>query len=189
MPKITYPRPCPTCGTELNRGHFFRHKKRCETFEHQVQCPQCPLTFGRKDTMQYHVRQQHSNNPLSFSCTICGTELTSAKNLRLHVKTVRAFQKPCFDCWYCNATFTWKISRQRHMRCVHGRICREQEVNLKLHLQHLSEEDDFQNEWKFVESRPIQPGEHNVCTCSQTPIKSYFFIENKFTGNHTFAGS
>ena len=138
--------------------------------------------------MQYHVRQQHSNNPLSFSCTICGTELTSAKNLRLHVKTVRAFQKPCFDCWYCNATFTWKISRQRHMRCVHGRICREQEVNLQLHLQHLSEEDDFQNEWMFVESRPIQPGEHNVCTCSQTPIKS-FFIENKFTGNRTFAGS
>ena len=111
MPKITYPRPCPTCGKELNRRHFFRHMKRCGTFEHQVQCPQCPLTFGRKDTMQYHLRQQHSNNPLSFSCTICGTELTSAKNLRLHVRKVRAFQKPCFDCWYCNVTFTWKISR------------------------------------------------------------------------------
>lgn len=75
------------------------------------------------------------------------------------------------------------------MRCVHGRICREQEVNLQPHLQHLSEEDDFQNEWMFVESRPIQPGEHNVFPCSKTPIQSYFFLENKFNGNRTSAGS
>ena len=51
------------------------------------------------------------------------------------------------------------------------------------HLQHLSEEDDFQNEWMFVESRPIQPGEHNVFPCSKKPIQSYFFLENKFNGN------
>ena len=42
------------------------------------------------------------------------------------------------------------------MRRVHGRICREQEVNLQLHFQHLGEEDDFKNEWVFVESRPIE---------------------------------
>ena len=41
------------------------------------------------------------------------------------------------------------------MRRVHGRNCREQEVNLQLHLQHLSEETDFKNEWMFVESRPV----------------------------------
>jgi len=64
------------------------------------------------------------------------------------------------------------------MRRVHGRICREQDMNLHLHLQHLSEGDDFQDEWVFVESRPIEPGEHDVCPCGQTPIQSYFFIEN-----------
>ena len=49
------------------------------------------------------------------------------------------------------------------MWCDHGRMCLEQEVNLQLHLLHLSEENDFQNEWMFVESRPIQPDEHEVC--------------------------
>ena len=26
MPKITYPRPCLTCGQQLNKGHFSHHK-------------------------------------------------------------------------------------------------------------------------------------------------------------------
>ena len=75
------------------------------------------------------------------------------------------------------------------MRRVHGRICREQEVNLQLYLQHLGEEDDFKNEWIFVESRPIEQGEHNIGPCGQTPIQDYFFLENKFNGNQTFVGS
>ena len=62
-------------------------------------------------------------------------------------------------------------------------------VNLQHHLQHLSEEDDFKNEWVFVESRPIEQGEHNICPCGQTPVQSFFFIENKFNGNRTFVGS
>ena len=189
MPKITYPRPCPTCGKNLSRGHFFQHKKRCGTTEHRVHCALCPLTFGYKHCMQRHVRQQHSNNPPRFPCTICGQELTKATNLKLHMETIHADQKPCYSCGYFDATFTRKAVRQRHMRRVHGRICREQEVNLHLHLQHVSEEDDFKNEWVLVESRPIELGEHNICLCDQTPIHSYFFLENKFNGNRTFVGS
>jgi len=75
------------------------------------------------------------------------------------------------------------------MRRVHGRICREQEANLQIHLQHLSEEKEFQGEWMFVESRPVQPGEHNICPCGQKDISSYFFLENKINGNRTFVGS
>ena len=189
MPEITYPRSCPTCGKELNRGHFFRHKKRCCTADHRVQCPLCPLTFGRKDTMQYHVRQQHSNNPIRFPCTICHKEFCSSQKMEIHVETIHAAQKPCYRCWYCNATFTRKSARQTHMQRVHGRICRKQEINLHLPLQHLSEEDDFQNEWMCVESRPIEQGEQNICPCSQTLIHSFFFLENKINGNRTFVGS
>ena len=100
--------------------------------------------------------------PIAFSKV-----LTSAQSLTLHMKTAHADEKPCFDCWYCNATFTRQNARQDHMRRVHGRICREREVNLYLHLQHLSEEKNFKNEWQFAESRPIEHGEHNVCLCGQ----------------------
>ena len=96
--------------------------------------------------MLRHVRQQHSNNPLRFLCMICDKVLTSAQSLTLHMKTAHADEKPCFDCWYCNATFTRQNTRQDHMRRVHGRICREREVNLYLYLQHVSKEENFKNE-------------------------------------------
>lgn len=112
MPKITYPRPCPTCGKNLSRGYFFQHEKRCGTTEHRVHCPLCTLTVGYKHCMQRHVRQQHSNNPMCFPCMICGTELTNATNLKLHMETFHADQKPCYRCGYCNATFKGRAVRQ-----------------------------------------------------------------------------
>ena len=176
-------------GKQLSRGYFFQHKRRCGMTEHRVQCPHCPLTFAYKGNVDLHIRQRHSNNPLRFPCTICGKILTTARNLRLHMETFHADEKPCFGCWYCDTRFTRKNNRQRHMRRYHERICREQDMNLLLHLQHLSEEDDFKNEWVFVESGPIQSGEHNACPCGQTKIRSLFFLENKSNGNRTFVGS
>lgn len=75
------------------------------------------------------------------------------------------------------------------MRKVHGRICQEHDINLQLHLQHLSEEPDCKDEWMFVESRPFEENEHNICPCGQIDIKAFFFLENKINGNRTFVGS
>ena len=75
------------------------------------------------------------------------------------------------------------------MRLFHGRVCRAQEINLLLHLQHLSEEKDCHNEWTFVESRPIEADEPSICPCGQNNIKEYYFLENKFNGNRTLVGS
>ena len=58
---ITYPRPCPTCGTKINnRSNFSRHRKRCEKKVDPVPCPHCQSTFTRKDDMLRHVRKFHS---------------------------------------------------------------------------------------------------------------------------------
>ena len=75
------------------------------------------------------------------------------------------------------------------MRNVHGRICRKEEMNLRLHFLPISEAWDCKNEWNFVESRPIQAGEHHICPCGQNDIQNYFFIENNINGHHTFVGS
>ena len=57
---ITYPRPCPVCGTKIkNRGNFFRHKKYCGT-NVKVPCLHCDKTFSRKDKMVAHVKKFHS---------------------------------------------------------------------------------------------------------------------------------
>lgn len=121
---VTYPRFCPNCGKHFNSRHFFEHKKRCGTSENRVHYLFCPLTFAFKHDMERQVRQQHPNNPFRFPCTICGTELTRAENLRLHMETIHADQKPCYRCWYCKATFTWKLSRQRHSKkSIYSFIC------------------------------------------------------------------
>ena len=190
MPKITYPRPCPSCGKEFRvQSTFSSHKRHCGTFEHRYQCPLCPLSFCQRGNLNVHVRQQHSKTPLRFPCMICGNVLTGKQSWKQHMETIHAEEKPRFQCWFCNAVFTRKTHRQRHMRRVHGRVCREQETNLLIHLHHLSEGDEIQDEWMFVESRPIQPGEHDICPCGQTGILSYFFIENNLNGNRTFVGS
>ena len=61
MSKVTYPRACPKCGKTIkDRGNFFRHKKRCGTSEHRVQCLHCHKTYSRKDDLKKHVRKFHS---------------------------------------------------------------------------------------------------------------------------------
>lgn len=98
--------------------------------------------------------------------------------------------RPSFLCIFCGARFKHESSRETHMRKVHGFDYRpEEDINLLLHLQHLSEEPGCKGEWEFVESRPIEDGEHYVCPCGQTEIKNYYFLENKLNGNRTFVGS
>ena len=152
-------------------------------------CPHCPLSFSQSGTKHRHMRQQHSNNPQRFTCPKCNQTFTTKTSRNLHLETVCAEIKPCYKCVFCNASFTRQSNRQMHMRCVHGYICREQDINLFLHLQHLSEEENFIGEWVFVESRLIEEDQHNICSCCQSHIKSYFFIENKINGNRTFVGS
>ena len=188
MPKVTYPRPCPTCRKEFSRRHFFFHKRQCGTTKNRYHCPHCPLTFSYISNKHRHIRQQHSNNPHSFICPECGKGFNSKQGMEVHLATVCAEVKPSFKCLFCSASFTRKKNRQIHMRKVHGRVCREEDINLLLHLQYLSEEPNCKDDWMFVESRPIKPGEHNICPCGQIHIHNYFFLENKLNGNRTFVG-
>ena len=189
MPKVTYPRPCPTCGKELARGHFFHHKKQCGTTANRYHCQHCPLSFSYHRNLQWHVKRQHSTSPPRFTCQECGTRFATKANLKLHLETVCAEVKPSYNCVFCGGRFTRDGNRQRHMRRVHGFGFDEEDINLRLHLQHLSEEPECTEEWMFVESRPIEVGEHTICPCGQIDITNYFFLENKFNGNRTFVGS
>ena len=58
---ITYPRPCPTCGTKIsNQSNFSRHRKYCGKKTDPVPCPHCPSKFTRKDNMLRHVKKHQS---------------------------------------------------------------------------------------------------------------------------------
>ena len=122
MPKVTYLRPCPTCGKELSKGQFFLYKKHCGTTENRYQCPYCPISFSLKHHMQRHVQQQHSKTPSRFTCPKCNRGFTSKQAMKNHLEAVCSEVKRCYKCFFCNASFTRQGNRQTHMRKVHGRV-------------------------------------------------------------------
>ena len=192
MPKITYPRPCPTCGKPLSKSQFTYHKKVCSG--HRYYCTQCSLSFATKSGLRRHVQQQHSPNPPRVYCPKCGQGFTTEHNRDLHLQTVthdnEVLVKPQFHCTKCpNASFTRKSNLQTHERYVHKCIRRPYEMNLRLHLQKLRQKHDGEREWRFVESRRIIPGETRVCPCGQTGISNKYIFELDETSTKTFVGS
>ena len=90
MVKITYPRPCPNCGTKINnRFNFSRHKKYCGT-DVKVPCVYCDKVFCRKDKMVAHVKEFHTEaakRKAEESAELSKLELLHAsKVLRLSVE-------------------------------------------------------------------------------------------------------
>ena len=47
--------------------------------------------------MQRHVRQQHSNNPSRFSCTICDKAFSCCQKMKLQMETVHAAENLATD--------------------------------------------------------------------------------------------
>ena len=191
MPKITYPRPCPTCGKPLSKSQFHYHKKVCSGYRYQ--CTHCSLSFANKWGLQHHVEQQHSPNPPRFYCPKCYQGFTTKYSRNLHLETVQHkgefLVTPSFKCDYCPATFTRKGNRQMHMRAAHGRICRERNINLLLHLRPLSHNPNCRDEWMFVKSRRIAPRQTRVCPCGQTHIRARYYMNNEHNDNQTWVGS
>lgn len=147
-----------------------------KVYRHRHQRPHCELTYSRAIHLQRHIQSHHSKNPPRFYCPECSKGFTRKHYRNRHLETVCSEVKPRFQCWFCPTSFTSHNNRQIHMRCVHGRICREQDdENLLLHLQRLSEESNCKDEWVFVESRPIEANESHICPCGQNNIQNYFF--------------
>lgn len=191
MPKITYPRPCPTCGKPLSKTQFHYHKKVCSG--HRYHCKQCERSFSQTSSLRHHVEQQHSLNPPRFYCPKCGQGFARKHNRDLHLQTVEhdneVLVKPQFHCVECSASFTRKCNLQSHERYVHKRIRRPYEMNLRLHLQKLCHNHDGEWPWMFVKSRRVRPGEPRVCPCGQTGIRHKYYFKIANTSITSFVGS
>ena len=62
------------CGVWIKYStHFHRHVKRCGTTGHRVSCPQCSITFARRDDMKSHIKKKHPEPVVTkgFCCQKC----------------------------------------------------------------------------------------------------------------------
>eukprot|EP00466_Bigelowiella_natans_P010164 jgi/Bigna1/44226/e_gw1.91.36.1 len=87
VPVNTSGRPfvCPTCGRGFNaRENLARHKKQHNAEQPTFKCSHCAVEFRRKDNMQAHIRQIHSNN--NPSCAVCSRVFRNDRELSRHLE-------------------------------------------------------------------------------------------------------
>jgi len=105
MPKITYPRPCPSCGKEVP-SIFSYHKKSCGTIQLRYQCLWRPVSFSRPSSKQAHVRQQPNNE--RFPCTFCENVFTKRQHLKDHTEKKHGEGRARRHCPKCQKQFKKK---------------------------------------------------------------------------------
>ena len=119
---------CPKCGVLIKHAtHYYRHLKGCGTTANRVQCPHCPSTFSRKDSLQKHVRKQHPeiNSPSPsaavprFKCDICEKQFRYEMAYKQHRKCCGVDKPKPFKCSTCGKCFTRKATLKDHQQQVH----------------------------------------------------------------------
>ncbi|XP_035713701.1 gastrula zinc finger protein XlCGF7.1 isoform X2 [Folsomia candida] len=91
--------------------------------------PNCEKTFLDKRCVSRHIKTDHVENPVRFSCILCGKEFKNRGDLGHHILT-HTTEKP-FKCANCGRSFSEKQNLKRHEK-VH--LERSTRVMSKCHI-------------------------------------------------------
>ena len=133
MPKVTYPRPCPTCGRNLAKAISLFIRSNVVQLRIVIIVHTALFRFHNQITnsVTYGSNIRRLRNVLLARIVIKHSQ--SKQKMKLHWESMCSEVKSCYNCVFCNASFTRRDSWQRHLRRVHRRICGEQDINLFLH--------------------------------------------------------
>ncbi len=87
--------------------------------ERNFQCPDCPKTFTRRDTVKKHVRTVHRGERQIVKCLECPKTLSRQDSLTRHIKAVHRGQRVRVQCPECSDTFSRKSTVEEHVLRVH----------------------------------------------------------------------
>lgn len=117
---------CPNCPkTFLRKQSLVRHK--CiHTGEKPHKCPYCCRTFARSSTLITHVETHTAGKP--YKCQLCNETFATRSQLARHA-TIHTIDKP-FKCQLCPSSFVVKKTLQVHVgRHTAEKPCRCQQCN------------------------------------------------------------
>jgi general transcription factor IIIA len=115
---------CPTCSQRFNRPCRLETHMRSHSKERPFTCTErgCDKTFPRKDHLQRHLKNAHSDPVLerTYICDWhgCGKSFTSNGRLQRH-KDVHASKFYCTDYPPCNEIFRKAKGLEAHIKSQH----------------------------------------------------------------------
>ena len=89
-----------------------RHIREVHSKDERIKCPECDMTFSRKESMTRHRDTKHSSSSSMFKCEICHKSFTQQGNLDRHRDEVHAGYH--FKCSECPASYARKEKLQAH---------------------------------------------------------------------------
>jgi KRAB domain-containing zinc finger protein len=130
-PSSTTSLDCHVCGRPgFSTKYKLRdHVRAKHTDERPFQCEYCDRRFATQSILYMHRAQTHKKLPHgrskpdvktdTFSCHLCGKELSNAHKLRDHVSVVHEGVRR-HPCAVCGKRFSSAFNRRQHEGLLHG---------------------------------------------------------------------
>mmetsp|Transcript_1476 Transcript_1476/g.4849 ORF Transcript_1476/g.4849 Transcript_1476/m.4849 type:complete len:161 (+) Transcript_1476:3082-3564(+) len=102
-----------------------KHRKLAHKQE-LLSCSSCSRKFVHRSRLQEHEKthEVHAADRVRYPCNVCGKNLSSASNLKTHIRTVHQ-KKASYSCSVCGKNFRLKQTMQRHEKIVHKSLPQE----------------------------------------------------------------
>lgn len=117
--RVMLPYKCKQCSTDKNPIKMYSMpalNKHFERHGYSHICPQCPLSYRSKRTLQYHIRNAHKEGNVEYTCATCAKVYTNGNDYRNHVNGHRNVMMQRYNCEHCQLSFSRKGHLHRHQK-------------------------------------------------------------------------
>ena len=109
---------CTTCGEMFQslirlETHVAKKHERNKLYE----CPSCNSTYMTKETLEKHIAFVHEKSS-GHLCPECGENFQTKRQMKDHIIVVH--EGKGFECPFCNKILNSSVSRNGHIRSIHG---------------------------------------------------------------------
>ncbi|XP_061726991.1 zinc finger protein OZF-like [Cydia pomonella] len=110
---------CELCGDKVPFPSMLKqHNQLKHQAPKPFACNDCSKDFLSKESLIIHIRSHTGEKP--YKCKECPMAFTMKGNLKRHHKTVHLGVRGCFSCSICGSTVTTKSSLRLHIQSKHG---------------------------------------------------------------------